>query len=276
MKDRWIALWLAPSSSTKRNRWHQCVSDHVSMMSKKLIYQVHQVRSDNQWVVAFRDENFNLHRVDGPAHIYEDGSHEWQYEGKLHSYYGPALFRADKKFSWYWHGSRTSFDTWKNRVKDYIHDEYLDRAEVIAKLDKFQTRYHDNYFTKERFDEWRKGIATPDEIDGREIWTLPSGMVHREDDEPAVTFITDKHSSQRWMYYGQYHRVGAPAYIDDKCEAWYKYGMLHRDDGPAYIRDSVQFFLYDQAKTFDEWMIESTLSDKEKMLVKLKYAHRAV
>ena len=41
-----------------------------------------------QW----RDANNRLHREDGPALIYADGSTEWYYDGLRHCLTGPACF----------------------------------------------------------------------------------------------------------------------------------------------------------------------------------------
>ena len=35
---------------------------------------------------------------------------------------------------------------------------------------------------------------------------------------------------------GQRHRIGGPAYIDNKVQIWYMNGLWHRIDGPAYIK----------------------------------------
>ena len=42
-----------------------------------------------------------LHRLDGPAVEWSDGTKEWYVNGKCHRLDGPAIERADGKKSWY-------------------------------------------------------------------------------------------------------------------------------------------------------------------------------
>ena len=46
----------------------------------------------------------NLHREDGPARIYADGSREWWLNGKRHREDGPAFIGADGTKSWWLNG----------------------------------------------------------------------------------------------------------------------------------------------------------------------------
>jgi len=48
-----------------------------------------------------RNKKGELHRVDGPAVEYADGSREWWLDGKLHRADGPAVERADRSCE-YW------------------------------------------------------------------------------------------------------------------------------------------------------------------------------
>jgi len=52
----------------------------------------------------FGFENGELHRIDGPAIICDDGREEWWYEGKLHRKDGPAIITADGTKAWFIHG----------------------------------------------------------------------------------------------------------------------------------------------------------------------------
>ena len=52
-----------------------------------------------------------LHRVDGPARIWSDGSFEWYYNGKLHRPCGPAVeYKVYGAKYWYWHGNLHRLD----------------------------------------------------------------------------------------------------------------------------------------------------------------------
>jgi len=49
-----------------------------------------------------------LHREDGPAVEYADGSKEWWWAGELHREDGPAVEYADDRKEWYWAGELQS------------------------------------------------------------------------------------------------------------------------------------------------------------------------
>jgi hypothetical protein len=51
--------------------------------------------------MAYLDDESNLHREDGPAIEYDDGSKEWYQHGKLHRLDGPAVEWADGGKCWY-------------------------------------------------------------------------------------------------------------------------------------------------------------------------------
>ena len=59
---------------------------------------------DQYGVVRYRNSDGQLHRVDGPAIEWEDGSREWWLHGRLHRVDGPAYEGADGSRSWYRHG----------------------------------------------------------------------------------------------------------------------------------------------------------------------------
>lgn len=47
-----------------------------------------------------------LHREDGPAVIWKDGSKEWRINGKLHREDGPAIEFADGSTLWWLNGEK--------------------------------------------------------------------------------------------------------------------------------------------------------------------------
>lgn len=74
----------------------------------------------------------------------------------------------------------------------------------------------------------------------RETWTNKKGLIHRDDDHPAVILrhSEDEEPFQReWCQNGMLDRKGAPARIYDygfaKKEEWFENGLAHRDGGPA-------------------------------------------
>ena len=57
--------------------------------------------------------NDQLHRVDGPAVEYPDGMCSWLINGQLHRLDGPAIIRADGSQEWWVNGQRlTGFEVW--------------------------------------------------------------------------------------------------------------------------------------------------------------------
>ena len=56
------------------------------------------------------NENNLLHRTDGPAMEYADGSKHWYLNNQLHRTDGPAIESADGTKDWYLHGKRHRTD----------------------------------------------------------------------------------------------------------------------------------------------------------------------
>jgi hypothetical protein len=83
--------------------------------------------------------------------------------------------------------------------------------------------------------------------DGTERW-LKNGVLHREDDLPAVRWLT---GSMEWWVNGNRHRTnGKPAYITIGRREWWETGERHRDkDLPAVEDDNLcqhQWFVRNQ------------------------------
>lgn len=60
-------------------------------------------------VAYFRNEQDELHRLDGPAVMFEDGTYYWFYEGTLHREDGPAVNYSSFK-KWYKYGKLHRLD----------------------------------------------------------------------------------------------------------------------------------------------------------------------
>jgi hypothetical protein len=61
--------------------------------------------NDNK-TIAWRNSNGNLHRKDGPAVEWSDGTKEWYVDGKLHREDGPAIEWSNGTKSWFVDGKR--------------------------------------------------------------------------------------------------------------------------------------------------------------------------
>ena len=62
-----------------------------------------------------------LHREDGPALEFTDGSKTWYINGRLHRVDGPAVEYADGFKCWFINGRQYSFEDWLNKLQ--ISDE---------------------------------------------------------------------------------------------------------------------------------------------------------
>ena len=54
--------------------------------------------------IKYVDDQGDLHRLDGPAVEYTDGSKEWFVNGRRHRSNGPAIESADGKVQWFMEG----------------------------------------------------------------------------------------------------------------------------------------------------------------------------
>lgn len=54
------------------------------------------------------NKNNQLHRLDGPAVEYADGSNEWYVNGRKHRLDGPAIDYSDGTKAWYYHDDEIS------------------------------------------------------------------------------------------------------------------------------------------------------------------------
>ena len=68
------------------------------------ISKVSTLHIDKRGTKRWFDENGNLHRLDGPAVEYADGSCAWFIDGKYHRLDGPAVERKNDQFGWWVNG----------------------------------------------------------------------------------------------------------------------------------------------------------------------------
>ena len=84
----------------------------------------HQSNRLTRWYL-----NGKLHREDGPASIWADGTKCWCYHGAFHRTDGPAIEYVDGHTSWYLHGKYLKFDEWLHRNNELTAEE-----KVMVKL----------------------------------------------------------------------------------------------------------------------------------------------
>ena len=60
--------------------------------------------------ISWHNKQGELHRDDGPAKIWSNGTQEWYQHGELHREDGPAREEPDGTQHWYWHGQEITWD----------------------------------------------------------------------------------------------------------------------------------------------------------------------
>ena len=64
-----------------------------------------------------------IHRTDGPAVIYKNGTKCWYYRGAFHRTDGPAVEYANGYKEWYIKGKLLSFDEWLDQNSALTEEE---------------------------------------------------------------------------------------------------------------------------------------------------------
>ena len=62
----------------------------------------------------YRNDNGNLHREDGPAAVWRDGSAQWWIDGKRHRLDGPAVVQVNGINYWYLDGDSLNESEFNN------------------------------------------------------------------------------------------------------------------------------------------------------------------
>ena len=164
----------------------------------------------------WKNDKGQLHREDGPAVEYADGSKWWYLNGKLHREDGPAYEGANGDKEWYLNNKLHREDgpaiEFSNGRKEWWVNGKCHREDGPA----VECAYgHNNrwyirgvWFSKENFD---KKIAEMKNSNK----TLSTSKFHTNDK-------------------GEYHREDGPAIEwDNGVKSWWINGKHHREDGPA-------------------------------------------
>lgn len=140
-----------------------------------------------------------LHREDGPAIEYGNGSTEWYINGQLHRINGPAKQSINGDFSWYLFGKK--------------HREDGPAVNHFGNLEWFL------YGTRHREDG--PAILT---TNGEYEWYC-HGLLHRENG-PAISTSVYSRTIEQWYFKGLRHRIDGPAIesISSIDIEWYLFG----------------------------------------------------
>ena len=190
--------------------------------------------TDSNGNKEWKNQEGQVHRVDGPAIERVSGYKSWYLNGKYHRIDGPAVELVDGSKYWYLHGERHRTDGPAVEYSDGIKYWWIEGKEL----------------TEEEFNN--RSTCTTDS-DGTKRWKNKDGELHRTDG-PAVERLSgykawymngNKHredgparewhdGSKSWFLNDKLHRVDGPAVEnDDGYKAWYVNGKRHREDGPS-------------------------------------------
>ena len=189
-----------------------------------------------------------LHREDGPAREYADGSKSWYLNGKRHREDGPAVECVNGDKFWYLNDKRHRKDgpavEWSNGNEEwYLNDEEV-TEETVRKLGKMIKILSEKIMSTEQ--------------------------VNSETD--CVYCKVDKYGNKR--YYnteGQCHRENGPAIETNYAKEWLLNGKRHREDGPAieYSNGNKYWYLNDVKVTEEIVFKLGKMKDEYKALRKL-------
>lgn len=236
---------------------------YADVNSFRIAHNVFETSLPNNILNEYRNSAGNLHKEDGPARIYKDGSEEWWWNGTKHRTNGPSdLIHHDGGVTVLWYHYNVLHREDGPAVhhacgrKEYWYKGVLHREDGPAIIDKDVKKWYQNgnliyEIHKDVMDKKlpiltiEKGIKEyrvdgklhredgPARIfpDGTEEWYF-EGKLHRLD-EPAVIY---KNGTHKWYLNGKLHRDKYAAVIcEDGQMEWWMNGLLHREDGPAII-----------------------------------------
>ena len=162
--------------------------------------------------------------VMGPQPVTDKkGTVRWYWKGRLHREDGPAIEWANGTKEWYRNGVQ---------VEPFTESMDPDELEALATSVIGPQPETDRDGTVHWY--WRGQLHREDGpavewADGSKVW-YRNGQCHREDG-PAVEYTS---GSKAWYRNGLRHRDDGPAVEwADGSKSWYRNGLLHRDDGPA-------------------------------------------
>lgn len=175
-----------------------------------------------------------LHRTDGPAVVYSNGTEEWYKDGKRHRQNEPAITKTNGYKAWYINGERhrsggpaiiteTGTEVWYNCGEKHRMDGPA-------------------FTTKDGCLEWytlgscKNRGDLPNMIYPDGTWT----WCKTYEGEPDS--LGDDQGMESEEHPGRYHllsREDGPAQIEGDKKVWYRHGKRHRADGPAVIDPDV-------------------------------------
>ena len=150
-----------------KSRWISRMSD-----DRELITEI-----DSFGRKTWKNKNGLLHRLDGPAVEWNDGTKEWWQNGSLHRLDGPAYENINGAKQWYQNGLLHRLDG--PALEFYNGDKHWYQNDLLHRLD---------------------GPAI-DRADGEKLW-YKNGKMHRIDG-PAAEWVDGKNITKGWCKDGR-------------------------------------------------------------------------
>jgi hypothetical protein len=112
--------------------------------------KTYTIKGTEDYVTWYKEGTNQLHRTDGPAVEYSNGTREWWVDGKLHRTDGPAIERSDGYKAWYLNGKRHRLDgpavEWPNGHKEWWGNGVEFTEEQFNKYFLFSTSKNDEWW----------------------------------------------------------------------------------------------------------------------------------
>jgi hypothetical protein len=90
----------------------------MKMEVEKIRMSKIKFKTDEKGNKRCKNSEGQLHREDGPAVEYADGTRHWYLNGKLHREDGPAVEWADGRRQWYLNGKELTEDQWREKISN--------------------------------------------------------------------------------------------------------------------------------------------------------------
>ena len=217
-------------------------------------YEESQMEVDQSGTKRWKNKQGQLHRRNGPAVEYADGTKRWYFDGLLHCEVGPAIEYAGGDQSWYINGLKYSTKAkWKEAK------QRLDLKESKESIDPTDNIDISNIINDIQDYEESQMTVSPF---GNKIWRNKPNRLHRRNG-PAVEYAN---GDKAWYIDGKRHRKTGPAVesINGNKE-WWVNDHKHREDGPAVelINGSKEYWINGQLHRLDGPAVEYSNGTKQ-------------
>lgn len=216
------------------------------------------------------DEEFKLHRLDGPAYI-SNRQIEWYVKDRLHRTDGPAVVKRGKEDQFWVNGKKMAQEEFEKHfdIKEskfgklveahrYIYDYFVTiyqreakRAKEIMKRGKKMKQSERMYKYPSDYSGY---ILSPsDKKKCGNVYLITDGSYHFEFFEETRGTVPQDNFHE--FLYNKLHRLDGPAVINGSYVLWYQHANMHRTDGPAEVshKKEPQYWINNKKMTKEEY-----------------------